>query len=98
MNTITKWKYDSVEGTLTNGISNSAVTKTNINTAYAFELINDETTAGRDMTVKLNAITNADHTVKAGETWSVNDLDITNVYLSNASGSNIAYRIFLIGA
>jgi hypothetical protein len=90
------YKNDSVEGSLANGASDSKVSFTGINRILNIIIDNDDG-GSNDFTVKFNETTNNERTIKAGESFQMGDVEITDVYLSNASGSAIDYRIFVVG-
>jgi len=56
---------------------------------------NDSTTTGYDLTITIN--TDTTRKVKAGESFSISDFEITSVSISNSSGSTVSYRYFGVG-
>ncbi len=87
--------YDSVEGTINNGATDTSVGFSNVSESFYTVITNDD--LSNDFSVKFNSTGNNSVTVKAGETLRINGVQFTALYLSNSSGSNIAYRILLMG-
>jgi hypothetical protein len=64
----------------------TSVVISNLSTAY-------------DMTVKLNASTNASRTIEAGKSLTISDEGIIDsIYISNASGETIAFSVLSVGS
>lgn len=87
----------SEEGTLNNGVTNQVVDLGEIKEANSFVIDNDSEVTGDDFTIRFNTVVGKTRTVKAGETFSLVNFPFTALFLSNASGSAIDYRIFIIG-
>jgi len=93
--------YDSIEFQLTTGQTdynlktNQATSFKNVPYAHSVVIRTDQT-----ITVKLNASTNTVFTVSRGEgsfTFTRNmGIEITNLYISNASGNTANIKIFLV--
>ncbi len=94
---ITNYKYNSVEGTINDGVSNTSISLGNIRVVYQIEIINDSKTLNDDFTVKFNSTSSASITIKADESFTISDMELTALYMSNSSGSNIDYRVRLLG-
>ena len=87
--------YITDEGTITDGTSNQQINFKTMNVAIHAVISNFGSNG--DITFKLNAITNDSRTVQAGKSFMLNNEYITDIYLSNASGSDIAYGVMIIG-
>jgi hypothetical protein len=88
--------YVTAEGSIANEQSDVEVDISALVAGNTVLIDNDETTAGRDLTVKFNDTGNNSRTVKATESLSI-AIRCTKIYLSNSSGSTINYRILVIG-
>lgn len=62
--------------------------------AYHVVIAND---GAGDITFKMNRTSAAAGTVKAGEVIPIPEFNAEKVFLSNASGVNVAYRIYGTG-
>jgi hypothetical protein len=89
--------YKTENSTIANGITNRAVTLTGITRTTLIEIINDNSTTGQDLYVRLNANTNDVIIVKPTEAKTIPNFKITNIYLTNSSGTTISYRINAFG-
>lgn len=89
-------KVESIEDTISAGTDDTAVSKgTAFTTIQAFTITNDGST---NLTYKLNSVNEVAFTLWPGETYtSPVPLAISNMWISNATGSDIAYRIWLFG-
>ena len=91
-------KYDAIEATINDGITNSVITATNLTYISSLNIVNDSSPGtGEDLTLKINGTSSPAITVKAGESHHFEDLDVQSIYLTNNSGSNINYRLYLMG-
>ena len=85
--------YDNAEFTVANGLTDVDKSSifSNITTARYCEIRTDQT-----ITVKLNAITNDSITITSSDSpYTFNDLEITTLYVTNASGSTANVKIRL---
>ena len=87
--------YDRWSGTITTGTTNR-LTFSNVSKGYSVEFVNYSTTA--DYTIKLNSTSNQPITIYRNTSKTMDDIEITNIYLSNSSGSSISYEVILVGA
>ena len=90
--------YDSMEFTLASGISNYDV-KANVTGAYenllVYTTINIRT--DQNITIKLNSTSNRAVTVTSSRPFVLDNLmEITNIYISNASGSTANIKIIAV--
>lgn len=90
--------YDNVEFTLATGQTDYDVSAgqadafSNITTARYISVRTNET-----ITLKCNATTNHSITITSSDSpFIVNTLEITNLYITNASGSTAAIKIYLV--
>ena len=88
--------YDCLSGTLTNGTTDYRMAWQSVTKGYSAEFVNNSATA--DYTIKLNSTSNDSITIDAGTSKTIDDFEITAIYLSNASGSSISYQVTVIGA
>lgn len=87
--------YNTDEGTLANGTIDQAVNMGSVSASYYTTITNDDDDYG--ITVKFNSTSNAEITIAAGETRTINDMVIRSLYLSNKSGNDVQYRIVIAG-
>ena len=88
--------YNTKEGTINDGVSNlDLMDGKKVDDAFQFTLVNDHATGS--LTVKFNSTSNDAFTLKAGESYSENEVSVTAIYLSNSSGVNIPYRCIFWG-
>lgn len=85
-------KYATSEGTLSNGASDEEVSLPDVRLIGAISITNDNS-SDKSMKVKFNDTANDERTIQAGETLSLEEVSIQSIYLSNESGSDIAYRL-----
>lgn len=88
-------EYDTEDGTLNNGATNQSVTFSNVTTGKEVLIINDD--GANAFSFRFNSVGNPAQEIKAGETFSTTNFDITSILLSNSSGFGIAYRIRIVG-
>jgi hypothetical protein len=96
-NNVLNTAYDNVEFTLATGQTdydvktNVAGAFSNVATARNINIRTDVT-----ITIKFNATTNTSITITSSDSpLKVDTLEITNIYISNASGSNANIKILL---
>lgn len=94
-----QWLYDNVEFSLDNDTTNYDV-KTN--QATAFNNINIATDVSirtdKTITTRFNSTTNPAITVTSSDSpFNFDSLRVTNIYLTNSSGSAANIKIFMIG-
>jgi hypothetical protein len=66
-----------------------------ISKVFSLLVNNDSTASGYDITLTLNGDTT--RAVKAGESFSISDFEITSILITNSSGSTVSYRYFAVG-
>jgi len=84
-------EYDTWEGTITTGTTDTALAFTNIGTA-GYQLMVTCDGPG-NITFKLNGTGEPETTVKMGETFATDMMKFASLHISNSSGSNADYRI-----
>jgi hypothetical protein len=89
--------YHVVENSIATDNINQSVAFGPLTTVFKVEILNDETAAGRDMTVSFNAAGNKETTIKAGESTTFKLAKITSIYIGNGSGNTVNYRIRMYG-
>ena len=89
--------YKTVNSTIANGVSDAQVTLTGLLKYTWVEIINDNETTGQNLSVKLNANTNDEILVYPGEIKVIRNFKMTAIFLSNASGATINYRVNTFG-
>jgi hypothetical protein len=91
-----KLKYYSDERSISTGTTNLTVRKTGLREVTSALISNYDTS--NDITCRINAKNNSVRTVQAGKTLAINDEGIiSNIYLSNASGSAVNFGVFMTG-
>jgi len=90
--------YNSIEGSLPDGSNNLPISLTNVKIIWNLEIINDNVLgSGHDMTVRFNAVDEEAITVKANESFAISGYQADQIFISNASGTAINYRIRAFG-
>jgi len=96
---IEDWLYDNVEFSLDNSTTdydvktNQATAFSNIKTATDISIRTDKT-----ITIKFNSSSNPAITITSTDSpFGFDSMRVTNLYLSNSSGSAAAIKIFMIG-
>jgi len=90
------YRYDSVEGTIANGVLLQSVGFVNVtHKCYYLSITNDDNSGS--LTLRVHANTNDVITVGPRETLTLNNIAVNGVFLSNTSGAGIAYRIQIWG-
>ena len=84
------------ERTINTGSTNLIVRFKTLRVATSVKITNKDTT--NDITYRINTITGDLATVEAGTSLILNDVYITDIWLSNSSGSNVEFCVTLIGA
>lgn len=87
--------YSTDEGTLTTGTTDQVVTMGSVTLGQKALISND---GSNSFIIKFNDTANNSFTIKAGEVYRHSLFDFSNIYLSNSSGSSIAYRIMIQGS
>lgn len=95
MNDLRAQKQHSIEGTIGGASTNISIDMGPITLAYNVQVTNDDST--NEISVKLNSTSYSDITIKAGETQTFNRVPVKYIYLSNSSGSTVAFRIAITG-
>ena len=91
------------EISVANGANNQALdlTTLGINTivsAQYFQIINLATAgSGDDISFKMNSTSNISLTLRAGEGFQENQMEVRSIYVSNASGSAVSIKYYLTG-
>jgi hypothetical protein len=93
--TLTSKKYKVYSGTIVTGSTNTSL---GLNAMFNSGVFINKTT-GKTLNVKLNKNTNDNIPIDTVYTspLTIDDMDITDVYLSNSSGDTITYLIILKG-
>ncbi len=87
---------ESIEGTIIAGAGDTSIDfGTKLTNVQSYTISNDGNT---DMKYKINSIDEEDMTLKAGDTYTPPvPLDVTAMWISNPSISDINYRLWLFG-
>jgi hypothetical protein len=87
-------KYNTIEGSIADGITDQPVVFSSVTTGYQLLVTNDSNTP---MTFKINSTGNDAGTIGPGETFTTDLFKFTSLYISNSSGTAVDYRIRVEG-